>query len=99
MLAAEMIIIPAWVYWIVTIGLISGLILLSIEKKFTPKLMIWLGTALMIMGIIFPFLMVIKLVESTFFLNFFSYGASLGGMMMATIGIAYISITRRRERT
>jgi hypothetical protein len=42
----------------------------------------------MLLGIILPFLMVIQVLESTFFLNFFSWGASVAGLALGTIGFA-----------
>jgi hypothetical protein len=51
--------------------------------------MIILGTILMVLGVILPLLMVVKVLTSTYFLNFFSYGASLSGMFLGAIGFAY----------
>ena len=59
--------------------------------------MILIGFILMVMGVVFPFLMVIKILESTFFLNFFSYAASLVGMMLGIVGTAYYARLRRRK--
>ena len=42
----------------------------------------------MLLGIILPFLMLIHVLESTFFLNFFSWGASVGGLFLGVIGVA-----------
>ena len=53
-----------------------------------PKLTVFFGFILMLLGVIFPLLMVIKVLESTFFLNFFSYTLSLLGMFVGIIGIA-----------
>ena len=64
----------------------------------TPTRMIWLAFFLMLMGVILPLLMVIKVVESTFFLNFFSYGASLVGMILGTLGAAFYASSKRRRR-
>jgi hypothetical protein len=50
--------------------------------------MVSLGLTLMLLGIILPFLMLIHALESTFFLNFFSWGASVGGMFLGVIGVA-----------
>ena len=50
--------------------------------------MVSLGLTLMLLGIILPFLMLIHVLESTFFLNFFSWGASVGGMFLGVIGVA-----------
>jgi hypothetical protein len=53
-----------------------------------PRLLLSLGLILMLLGIVLPFLMVIQVLESTFFLNFFSWGASVAGLSFGTIGFA-----------
>jgi hypothetical protein len=55
----------------------------------SPVQMILIGFFLMVLGVVFPFLMVLKVVESTFFLNFFSYSASLVGLFLGVIGSAF----------
>jgi hypothetical protein len=54
----------------------------------SPGLLLGLGLVLMLLGIVLPFLMVIHVLESTFFLNFFSWGSSVTGMALSTIGFA-----------
>jgi len=49
----------------------------------------------MLLGIVLPFLMVIKVLESTFFLNFFAWGASVAGLALGTIGFAMYSKGRK----
>jgi hypothetical protein len=61
----------------------------------SPGFLLSLGVILMLLGIILPFLMVIKVLESTFFLNFFSYGASVAGLALGTIGFALWSRGRK----
>ena len=61
----------------------------------SPRFMVGLGLTLMLLGIVLPFLMLIKVLESTFFLNFFAYGASVGGLFMGVIGVAYWVRTRK----
>ncbi|NWG08257.1 MAG: hypothetical protein HXY35_16400 [Chloroflexi bacterium] len=53
-----------------------------------PRFLLSLGVFLMLLGILLPFLMVIKVLESTFFLNFFSWSASVAGLSFGTIGFA-----------
>jgi hypothetical protein len=54
----------------------------------SPSLLLVLGVVLMLLGIILPFLMVIRVLDSTFLLNFFSWGASVAGLAFGTIGFA-----------
>lgn len=42
----------------------------------------------MLTGTVLPFLMVIRLLPSTFFLNFFSYGISVVGLFIGVIGVS-----------
>ena len=61
----------------------------------SPRLLLVLGVSLMFLGILLPFLMVIHVLESTFFLNFFAWGASVAGLSFGTIGFAMYSRSRR----
>ena len=54
----------------------------------SPRLLLGLSILLMLLGIVLPFLMVIHVLASTFFLNFFSWGASVSGLAFGTIGFA-----------
>lgn len=51
-----------------------------------PFVLLGVGFFLLILGVVLPALMVIKIVESTFFLNFVAYSASLLGMVIGFIG-------------
>jgi hypothetical protein len=62
-----------------------------------PRLLLSLGLILMLLGVVLPFLMVIGALESTFFLNFFSWGASVAGLSFGTIGFAMYSKTKRND--
>jgi len=61
----------------------------------SPRLLLSISVVLMLLGIILPFLMVIQVLESTFFLNFFSWGASVAGLALGTVGFAMWSKGRR----
>lgn len=62
----------------------------------SPRFLLFFGVFLMIAGILLPFLMMIKLLTSTFFLNFFSWGVSTVGLSLATIGFTMFT-TRFKE--
>lgn len=51
----------------------------------SPRFLLTLGLFLMLLGIILPFMMVIHVVESTFFLNFLSWAASVIGLALGMI--------------
>jgi len=61
----------------------------------SPRFLLSFGIFLMILGIVIPFLIVIKVLESTFFLNFLSWGASVAGLASGTIGFAMYSRNRK----
>lgn len=61
----------------------------------SPRVLLTFGVTLMLLGIALPFLMVIQMLESTFLLNFFSWGASVAGLAFGTIGFAMWSRGKR----
>jgi hypothetical protein len=63
----------------------------------SPRFLLSLAVILMLVGIVLPFMMVIKVLESTFFLNFFSWSASVAGLALGTIGFARWSRNKRGE--
>lgn len=62
-----------------------------------PRFLLLFGVTLMLAGIALPFLMVIRVLESTFFLNFFSWGASVAGLAFGTIGFAMYAKARNSK--
>jgi len=61
-----------------------------------PVSMILLGFFLLILGWVLPFLMVLHVLPSTFFLNFFSYTLSLAGLILGIIGSAlYVRLRKK----
>jgi hypothetical protein len=54
----------------------------------SPLKIILIGFALAVLGVVLPFLMVIHVLESTFFLNFFSYASSTAGLILGIVGAA-----------
>ncbi len=61
----------------------------------SPRLLLGLGVFLMLLGIALPFAMVIHVVKSTFFLNFFSWGASVVGLALSMIGVVLLTSYRK----
>ena len=60
-----------------------------------PWKLIVIGCVLVLLGFVLPFLMVVRVLESSLFLNFLSYGASVGGLFLGLIGAAmYVRIRR-----
>ena len=60
-----------------------------------PKTLLVIGVFLILAGVILPFLMVIHILESTFFLNFFSFAAQVTGLFLGFIGsVMYIRVNR-----
>ncbi len=64
-----------------------------------PKVLIPIAAVLLVLGFILPMLMVLQIIPSTFFLNFFSYGASLVGIIMGLLGaMSIVARSRNRRR-
>ena len=62
-----------------------------------PRILLAAGFILVLTGWVLPLLMVMHVIESTFFLNFFSYAASVVGLMLGVVGsIFYISRYRKK---
>jgi len=51
-----------------------------------PWKLLLLAFILLVAGLLLPFLMVLRVLPSTFFLNFFAYAASFSGMILGLIG-------------
>jgi hypothetical protein len=61
-----------------------------------PRSLIIVGFILVLFGAVAPFLMVIGVLESTFFLNFFSFAASVVGLFLGLLGISMYRKTTRK---
>ena len=62
-----------------------------------PKRILIIGFILVFTGFILPLLMVIKVIEPTFFLSFISYTTSLIGLILGFIGAAWYTQIKRNE--
>ena len=64
---------------------------------FTPIRMLVIGGILVLAGVVLPLLMVVKMLESTLFLNFFSYVIGLVGTFLGIAGASlYVKYNRRK---
>lgn len=62
-----------------------------------PKRLFVIAVFLMVFGVIMPFLMVIHLVESTFFLNFLSYGVLMLGLLLGIVSVAMQNVGQNKK--
>jgi positive regulator of sigma E activity len=62
-----------------------------------PKLLFVVAILLMVFGVVMPFLMVLKLVESTFFLNFLSYGSQILGFFLGVVSLAAYRVKQKKK--
>ena len=59
-------------------------------------MMMVVGVLLMVTGIVLPALILIKILESTYFLNFFSYFCQVLGLVLATLGlVTYVGMRKK----
>jgi len=64
----------------------------------SPRILVGIGFVLVVIGVVVPFLMVMKIIPSTFFLNFLSFTASVSGLVMGMYGAAMYVREHRRKR-
>jgi uncharacterized membrane protein YqjE len=62
-----------------------------------PERLIVIAVAMLLFGCVAPFLMVIKVFESTFFLNFLSYTMSVLGLLLGIVGVAMLRAKQKRK--
>jgi len=65
--------------------------------RWQPWKILVLAGGMMIVSIIIPLLMVLQLLQSTFFLNFLSYTLSVAGLMIGMIGIVTMVKLRNKD--
>jgi hypothetical protein len=65
--------------------------------KITPLHMIFIGCAFLILGVVFPLLMVLKLVPTSLWLCFLTYTFSVVGMFVGFIGTLTYARNKRQK--
>ena len=66
-------------------------------RRWSPWKTILLGFIFVTLGVIFPLLMVLQVLESTLFLNFLSFLLSVAGVIIGFIGMAIIVKLKRKK--
>jgi hypothetical protein len=54
-----------------------------------PRWILVIGFVLVLIGAVLPWLMVMQVIRSTFFINFFSFGCTVAGLLLGIVGAAY----------
>lgn len=62
-----------------------------------PKRLLAIVITLLTFGFVMPFLMAIRVVESTFFLNFLSFGASVLGLFLGIAWVAAYNVKHKKK--
>jgi len=63
-----------------------------------PLALILIGFVLVLLGAVLPFLIILQVIESTFFMNFLAYGASMTGLFLGVIGASmYVNDHRSKN--
>ncbi len=66
-------------------------------KVLTPGRILVIGFVLVLAGVVLPFLMVMEIIESTIFMNFFAYTLSLIGIIIGGFGASmFVKFNRRK---
>ncbi len=61
-----------------------------------PRFLTAFGLVLMLLGILLPFLMIVKIIEATYFLSFLSWGVSTLGLAVGTVGFTLWNRNNKR---
>ncbi len=54
-----------------------------------PRTILILGFVLVLFGFVAPLLMVLKVIQPSFWLSFLSFGASVAGLFLGLVGTAF----------
>jgi hypothetical protein len=65
-------------------------------RRLYPGPMILIGFLLVVVGAVLPWLIVLQILPSTYALNFISFAASILGLMLGVVGLAYFVSLRKK---
>jgi membrane associated rhomboid family serine protease len=63
-----------------------------------PVRLMAIGLIGLIIGVVLPFMMVLRLIEPSFLLSFFSYGASIVGLLLGLLGAVSYARNEHEKR-
>jgi multisubunit Na+/H+ antiporter MnhC subunit len=61
-----------------------------------PESLLLIGFFLVLLGMVLPVLMVLQIIETTFFLSFVSWGSTVGCLFLGWIGAAHYVRVRKK---
>jgi membrane associated rhomboid family serine protease len=67
-------------------------------SRLDPRAILALGFVLVLLGAVLPFLMVMRIIQPTFALSFFSYAASIAGLFLGLIGAAFYTRKHKNRK-
>lgn len=67
--------------------------------RFSPKNLMIIGFFCVFIGAVIPWMIVLRVLESTFFLNFLSYFGTVAGIFLGMVGAAtYVREVRNKNK-
>jgi hypothetical protein len=67
-------------------------------KTVRGEVLVAIGFVMVLLGAILPFLIVMQIIPSTLFLNFFSYIMSVAGLFLGVTGLAFVVRYQKSKR-
>jgi len=67
-------------------------------RTINPRNLFIIGFILLFLGLIIPMLMVLQIIKSTLFLNFFAYASSVLGLLLGIVSSAYMVVRSRKKK-
>lgn len=66
-------------------------------SSLSPRSMLIIGFLMVVIGAVLPFLIILDILPSTYFLNFLVFILSLGGVLMGMVAVAFYAVERDKE--
>ncbi|HHS97839.1 MAG TPA: hypothetical protein ENK08_08070 [Chloroflexi bacterium] len=66
-------------------------------RRYRTPYLLSAATVLLVAGVVLPLLMVLHVVETSYFLGFLSYGATVSGAFLGYLGTMILVVERRNR--